>query len=83
MMAALTVFISTDFSAQTLDGIDAIDFTNESAATTTTFANMQFDNAAILDNVLMDEHRTAEPCHRQRRLVERIGLDLRQLDRRR
>lgn len=54
-MATLTVSATQDFSGDSLSNIDIIDFTNPVATTATaTFANTQFNNVAILDNVAFD-----------------------------
>lgn len=52
-MATLTVNVTDDFSADALSGIDVIEFTNLAGTATASFAASQFDNAAILDTVLL------------------------------
>ena len=53
-MATLIVPADSDFFGQTLNNISFIQFTNAAAAATATFLNTQFNNVAILDNVLID-----------------------------
>ena len=53
-MTTLTVAATTDFSGVALANIDTIDFTTFFGPATATFANTQFNGAAILNNVLID-----------------------------
>lgn len=52
-MTTLVVSVTDDFSADTLSGIDVIEFANLAGTATASFAASQFDNAAILDSVLL------------------------------
>jgi hypothetical protein len=55
-MTTLTVPTTHDYSADSLSGIDVIDFANGKfdPAAIATFVNTQFNNVAILDNVQID-----------------------------